>query len=131
MSDAPERAAAPHPGVPSKAGEPPPQWAMRTYVLVLIYRGPTTFESDEENAAMQRAHLANNARLYEEGKLILAGPFRDKTDLRGIFLFDSESVEEVAGWCQEDAGIRSGWLRVEIHPWYSARGITIVPPAAP
>jgi len=129
MSDAPKSNAAPRPGVPTKAGDPPPQWAMRTYVLVLIYRGSTTFESDEENAAMQRAHLANNARLYEQGKLILAGPFRDKTDLRGIFLFDSESVEEVAGWCNEDPGIRSGWLRVEINPWYSARGITIVPPA--
>lgn len=129
MSDAPKSNAATRPGVPTKAGDPPPQWAMRTYVLVLIYRGPTKFESDEENDAMQRAHLANNARLYEEGKLILAGPFRDKTDLRGIFLFDSESVEEVAGWCNEDPGIRSGWLRVEIHPWYSARGITIVPPA--
>lgn len=129
MSDAPKPNAATRSGVPTKAGDPPPQWAMRTYVLVLLYRGQTTFESDEENAAMQRAHLANNARLYEEGKLILAGPFRDKTDLRGIFLFDSESVEEVAGWCQEDPGIRSGWLRVEIHPWYSARGITIVPPA--
>lgn len=128
MSDAPKSNAATRPGVPTKAGDPPPQWAMRTYVLVLIYRGPTKFESDEENDAMQRAHLANNARLYEEGKLILAGPFRDKTDLRGIFLFDSESVEEVAGWCNEDPGIRSGWLRVEIHPWYSARGITIVPP---
>ena len=130
MSDAPKPATAPWRGVPSKDGDPPPPSAMRTYVLVLIYRGPTTFESDEENDAMQRAHLANNARLYEEGKLILAGPFRDKTDLRGIFLFDSESVEEVAGWCNEDPGIRSGWLRVEIHPWYSARGITIVPPAS-
>lgn len=131
MTEAPKTNAPPKPGVPSKAGDPPPQWAMRTYVLVLIYRGPTTFATDEENDAMQRAHLANNARLYAEGKMILAGPFRDKTDLRGIFLFDSESVEEVAGWCNEDPGIRSGWLRVEIHPWYSARGITIVPPPAP
>jgi uncharacterized protein YciI len=106
---------------------------MRSYVLVLIYRGPTQIEDEEEAAAMQRGHLASNARLYEEGKLILAGPFRDNTDLRGIFLFDSDSVEEVRGWCDQDPGIRSGWLRVEIHPWYSARGITIVPPvtAAP
>ena len=130
MSDIPKSNVTMKPGVPTKAGDPPPQWAMRTYVLVLIYRGPTKIENEEEAAAMQRAHLASNARLHEEGKLILAGPFRDKTDLRGIFLFDSESVDEVAGWCNEDPGIRSGWLRVEIHPWYSARGITIVPPAS-
>ena len=122
MTDAPKSGAASRAGVPTKAGDPPPPSAMRTYVLVLIYRGPTTFESDEENAAMQRAHLANNARLYAEGKLILAGPFRDKTDLRGIFLFDSESVEEVAGWCNQDPGIRSGWLRVEIHQRFPEAG---------
>lgn len=130
MTDAPKTNTASRPGVPSKGGDPPPQWAMRTYVLALIYRGPTTIADEAEAAAMQKAHLASNARLYEEGKLILAGPFRDKTDLRGIFLFDSESVEEVAGWCDGDPGIRSGWLRIELHPWYSARGITIVPPAS-
>lgn len=129
MSDAPKSNATSRPGVASKSGDPPPQWAMRTYVLALIYRGPNRIEDEAKAKEMRKAHLASNARLNEEGKLILAGPFRDNTDLRGIFLFDSESVEEVAEWCNGDPGIRSGWLRVELHPWYSARGITIVPPA--
>ena len=119
-----------HPGVPSPHGEPPPEWAMRTYVLVLIYRGPNRPEDPERASELQRLHLASNARLHQEGKLILAGPFLDKTDLRGIFLFDSESVDDVRGWCDSDPAIAAGLLRVEIHPWYSARGISIVPPAA-
>ena len=117
-----------HPGVPSPKGEPPPEWAMRTYVLVLLYRGPNRPDDPARANELQRLHLASNARLHEEGKLILAGPFLDKTDLRGIFLFDSESVDEVRGWCESDPAIREGMLRVEIHPWYSARGIAIVPP---
>ena len=117
------------PGVPSREGDPPPEWAMRTYVLVLLYRGPNRPADPEKADELQRLHLASNARLYEEGKLILAGPFLDKTDLRGIFLFDTDSVDQVREWCDSDPAIQYGMLRVEIHPWYSARGITIVPPS--
>lgn len=119
-----------HPGVPSEKGDPPPEWAMRTYVLVLIHRGPYRPASDGERDRLLHEHLASNARLHAEGKLILAGPMRDDGDLRGIFLFDSASVEEVRGWCAGDPAIAAGVFRVEIHPWYSAKGITIVPPGA-
>ncbi|MGE5177065.1 MAG: YciI family protein [Hyphomicrobiales bacterium] len=118
-----------HPGVPSEEGNPPPAWAMRTYVLVLIYRGPYAPATDEERDRLFHQHLASNARLHEEGKLILAGPMRDSGDLRGIFVFDSESPEEVEGWCAGDPAIAAGVFRIEIHPWYSAKGITIVPPS--
>ena len=55
------------PGMPSREGEPPPEWAMRTYVLGLIYRGPNRVSDTAAADELQRAHLANNARLYEEG----------------------------------------------------------------
>jgi uncharacterized protein YciI len=117
-----------HPGVPSDQGEPPPAWAMRTYVLVLIFRGPYQPADDEERDRLFHEHLASNARLHRERKLLLAGPMRDDGDLRGIFVFDSDSVEEVGRWCAGDPAIRAGVFRIEIHPWYSAKGITIVPP---
>lgn len=118
-----------HPGVPSEKGDPPPAWAMRTYVLALIHRGPYKPATEEEADGLFHQHLASNRRLHEEGRLILAGPMRDDGDLRGIFVFDSESVEEVARWCDGDPAIRAGVFRLEIHPWYSAKGITIVPPS--
>jgi len=114
-----------NPGRPSKEGDPPPTWSMRTYVLALIYRGPNRIEDEKASAELQRAHLANNARLADEGKLILAGPFRDNTDLRGIWLFDAETVEQAQAWVDTDPAIRAGTLRVELHPWYSAKGIGI------
>ena len=119
------RGVAATPGRPSTKGDPPPEWAMRTYVLGLIYRGPNRIADPKEAEELQRAHLANNARLYEEGKLILAGPFLDKTDLRGIFLFDLATVEEAKALCDTDPAVQAGTLRVELHPWYSATGIGI------
>jgi len=117
-----------HPGVPTDEGQPPPEWAMRTYVLVLIHRGSYKPATDEERDRLFHQHLASNARLHKEGKLLLAGPMRDDGDLRGIFVFDSDSVEEVARWCEGDPAIEAGVFRLDIHPWYSAKGITIAPP---
>jgi uncharacterized protein YciI len=113
------------PGRPSAKGDPPPEYEMRNYVLALLFRGPTPEQDPEKSNELFRGHLANIARLHEEGKIILAGPMLDKTDLRGIFLFDLDSVEEAQALCDTDPAIRAGALRVELHLWYSAKGIGI------
>ncbi|HEY6221692.1 MAG TPA: inositol monophosphatase family protein [Candidatus Eisenbacteria bacterium] len=113
-------------GTPSKEGDPPPEWAMRKYVIGFLFRGPSPVEDEKESDRLQRAHLANIARLHAEGKIILAGPFLDRTDLRGVFLFDVESMEEAKALCDTDPAIQAGSLRVELHPWYSSKGIGIV-----
>lgn len=118
-------ASVPGAGVPSKQGDPPPEWAMRTYVLGFLYRGPNRVTDPNAAEELQRAHLANIASLHKDGKIILAGPFLDKTDLRGLFLFDVTTVEEAKALCDTDPAIQAGTLRVELHPWYSARGIGI------
>jgi myo-inositol-1(or 4)-monophosphatase len=116
----------PFAGKPSEKGDPPPESAMRKYVVGFLYRGPTRPSDPKVADELQRGHLANIARLHDAGKIILAGPFLDKTDLRGIFLFDVESVEEAQALCDTDPAIQAGSLRVELHPWYSAKGIGIV-----
>ncbi len=119
-------ASAPGAGVPSEKGDPPPEWAMRNYVLAFLYRGPNRVTDPKAAEELQGAHLANIARLHKEGRIILAGPFLDKTDLRGLFLFDVTSVEEAQALCDTDPAIQAGTLRVELHPWYSAKGIGIL-----
>lgn len=112
-------------GVPSKEGDPPPEWAMRQYVVGFLYRGPNPVEDPEESKRMMKGHLANIQRLHEEGKIILAGPYLSKTDLRGYFLFDTDDVEAAQSWCESDPAVAAGVFRVELHPWYSAKGIGI------
>jgi myo-inositol-1(or 4)-monophosphatase len=114
-------------GVPSKEGDPPPEWAMRQYVVAFLYSGPNPVDDPEESKKMMKGHLANIQRLHDEGKIILAGPYLSKTDLRGYFLFDTDSVEAAQAWCDSDPAIAAGVFRVDLHPWYSAKGIGIRP----
>lgn len=69
--------------------------------------------------------MANMQRLGAEGKLLLAGPFGDDTDLRGIFVFKVASMEEAQALIATDPAVQAGRLRVELHPWYSAKNIVV------
>jgi uncharacterized protein YciI len=100
---------------------------MRTYILALLFRGPNQ-PGPEKREELFRGHMANSARMYEAGKLLIAGPLLDKADLRGIWIFDSDSVDEVKALVAGDPAVTEEMFRVEYHPWYSARGITIARP---
>ena len=98
---------------------------MRFYVMGLLYQGVKwTAEVTEETKKLQAGHMANINRLAEEGKLILAGPMAGQGELRGIFVFDTDDVKKAQEWCDQDPAVRAGRLRVELHKWYSAKGIT-------
>ena len=117
------------PGIPSAEGDPPPPWSMRTYILAFLYRGAYNPADPAKAEELQRAHLAYFHTLRREGRMILVGPLQDDGDLRGICLYDSDSVEEVRGLCLKDPAVIAGAFRVDVHPWYAAKGITFVPPA--
>lgn len=100
---------------------------MMTYYMVFLYRGEKwTPEKNAETEAIQKGHLANINKLYEEGKLILAGPFLDDKELRGIFVMKTNSFDETDSLCNTDPAVKAGRLKVEIKPWFSAKGISIV-----
>lgn len=115
------------------AAEPAPERiAMETYYMAFLYRGDKwTPEVTPATQELQKAHLANIGRLSKEGKLILAGPFMDDGPLRGIFVFRVGSLAEAQALCDTDPAVKAGRLRVELHPWYSAKGITVVTEPAP
>jgi uncharacterized protein len=102
--------------------EEKPKYEMKTYQMVFLYKGSNRSQDSTETMRIQEAHLANIQRLADEGKLIVAGPFLDDKDLRGIFIFDSESAEEVKDLVETDPAIKIGRLRYEIHPWMTAKG---------
>ena len=100
---------------------------MRQYVMVLLKKGPTTITDTVKRNALQRAHLDNIGKLAKEGKLILAGPFMDNTELRGIYLFAVDSLEEAQQLAKTDPAVIAGTLIMELHPWYGSAALMEVP----
>src|SRR5437867_974495 len=80
-----------------------PKYEMMTYYLVLLKRGPaSTAESTPATQRIQEGHMANIRKMAATGKLIVAGPFTDGGDLRGLFLFNVASKEEAKALCDQD-----------------------------
>lgn len=120
------------PALPAGEEKTEGDYRMTTYVVGFLYRGPTwTPEETPEIAKLQEAHLAHITSMVETGKLILAGPFMDDTDLRGLLVFklEGETTEamlaEAERMAAKDPMVKSGRLVLKFKPWYSAEGINI------
>ena len=100
---------------------------IRKYWFVLLKAGANRTQDSATAAKLQEGHLANIDRLYYEGKIKVAGPFGEKGDWKGIFIFDAESREEVEKLLQTDPAIAAGRLAYEIKPWYTAPMGSFVP----
>jgi uncharacterized protein YciI len=96
---------------------------MKAYVMAFLKKGPNRNQDSIEAARLQAAHMANIRRMAEEGSLVLAGPFMDDGDLRGIYLFNVSTVEEARRLTDSDPAVRAGRLVMELHPWYGSAAL--------
>ena len=98
-------------------------YGMKKYIFAFLKRGPNRDLPKEEAAELQNAHLQNIMRLAEEGKLILAGPFFGNDDLRGIYIFDVETLEEAKSLTETDPAVQAGSLVMELKEWYGSAAL--------
>ena len=104
----------------------PGGFEMTTYYVGFLYKGAKwTPEQTEETRRLQEAHMANIQKMAAEGKLVIAGPFMDNGDLRGLYVFRSSSAEQAKALVESDPAVKAGRLRFELHPWYAAKNITV------
>lgn len=104
-----------------------PEEQIRKYWFVMLLKGNNRTQDSATAAKLQEGHLANINRLYNEGKIKVAGPFGDNGAWRGIFIFDCETKEEVEQLLNTDPAIAAGRLSYELHPWYTAPIGSFVP----
>lgn len=96
---------------------------MHKYVLALLKKGPNRTQPPDEAKRLMRAHLANIARLADEGSLVVAGPFLDDGPLSGIYIFKVDTVEAARALTETDPAIKAGRLEMELHPWYGTAAL--------
>ncbi|HSC52825.1 MAG TPA: YciI family protein [Phnomibacter sp.] len=102
----------------------PPKYEMKQYWFVMLSKGKDRDKITDTAVInkLQKGHMANMQVMADAGKLIVAGPFGDDGNWRGIFIFDAASKEEVEKLLQTDPAIKAGRLDYEIHPWWTAKG---------
>jgi uncharacterized protein YciI len=96
---------------------------MKTYILVILKTGPVNVPEGKERDAIFKGHFANIRRLADEGKLAVAGPFEDKNDWRGMFIFNVETIEDAQKLTATDPVIKSGLMVAEYHKLYCSAAL--------
>ncbi len=98
-------------------------YGMKRYVMAFLKSGPVKMKDSVAEAQLQNAHLKNIIRLASEGKLVVAGPFLDNQEIRGIFIFNVSTVEEARKLTETDPAIKAGVLVMDLHPWYATAAL--------
>ena len=94
--------------------------------MAFLKKGPNRPTDSLRAAELQAAHMANIGRMAEEGKLALAGPFFGDGELRGIYIFNVESIEEAEALTTSDPAIQAGSLVMELKEWYGSAGVMAI-----
>ena len=102
-------------------------YGMKTYVMAFLKRGSNRDLPKEEADKLQAAHMENIGKMAEAGKLILAGPFYGDGDLRGIYIFDIQTIEEAEELTNSDPAIQAKSLEMELIKWYGSAAVMAIP----
>ena len=97
------------------------------YICVLTkgaYEGVGVKEERKKTHAAQTAYID---RLTREGKLLVAGPFTDVSDWRGLYIFKCASLSEARTLVNADPEVLAGRLKFEIHALLTAKGSILDP----
>jgi len=98
-------------------------YGMKHYVMALLKKGPNRSQDSTTAANIQAGHMKNIERMAKEGTLVVAGPFEDDWDVRGIYIFNVATVEEAQKLTATDPAIFAGRLVMELHPFYCSAAL--------
>ncbi len=105
---------------------------MKKYVMAFLLRGDRVAEySPEQRSEIQAGHMANIGKMAEMGKLIVAGPFFGNEELRGIYIFDVQTLEEAKALTETDPAIQAGVLKMDLKEWYGSAALMMLPELYP
>ncbi len=95
----------------------------RFTVALLILREDAPKLSEQEENALQDAHMAHLAKLHEEGHVLAAGPILGAPDreIRGLTIYKG-SPHEVKELANQDPAVLQGRFRHQFMDWMVPAG---------
>src|SRR5438132_11832552 len=92
----------------------------RYTISLLLLRPDAPRLSEDEEAALQDAHMAHLADLHEAGHLLAAGPLFDD-EFRGLSILNVDP-EQARALKEADPAVRAGRYSVKVVPWMVPAG---------
>ncbi len=100
-------------------------YVMKRYVFMHLMAGAERSQDSIAAAELQKLHLQHLGQLEKDGKLVMAGPFQDGGDYRGLLIFDVETLEEALQLEGEDPAVKAKRLQMQAFYWWGAKGTTL------
>lgn len=101
------------------------KYEMKTYYLVFLKKGENRTQDSATVSNLQEQHMAHLTKMADTEKMDICGPLLDDGDLRGICIYNVATKEEAEKLANEDPMVKAGRLKVEVHPFYSAKGVSL------
>lgn len=101
------------------------KYEMKTYYLVFLKKGTNRTQDSVTVSKLQEQHIAHLDKMASDGKMDICGPLLEDGDIRGICIYNVTTKEEAEKLANEDPMVKSGRLKVEVHPFYSAKGVSL------
>ena len=99
-------------------------YGMKSYIFVVLKTGPAKIEDKAVLDSCFAGHFSNMAKLAEEKKLVVAGPYgKNDNNYSGLFIFDVASKEEAQELMKGDPTISMGIFEVEMYDWYGSAAL--------
>ncbi len=100
---------------------------MKTYVMVFLKKGANRNHPQEEAKKIQALHMEHLNMMHKEGMLLMAGPFADDHDIKGILIMNAPAIDQIKQLVEDDPAIKAGRLIAEYHLWYTKSGTITLP----
>ncbi len=97
-------------------------YIMKQYFMVFLHSGSERSQDSATAIRIQNAHLNHLDSLGQAGFITMVGPFGDTLSPRGIAIYDTETADEAKKMAEADPAVRANRLRVEVRPWWCAKG---------
>jgi uncharacterized protein len=100
-------------------------YGMKSYIFVTLLTGEADARITDkaERARLFAGHFANMGKLADEGHLVLAGPFVNASPKRGLFILNTESMEEASQWVKADPAVQAGIFTFELSQYYGSAAL--------
>lgn len=98
---------------------------MQQYFIAFLKKGPDRSQSKSVVDSLQTLHLEHLQKMYDMGYADISGPFGDDGTIRGITIYNVPNIEMADSLANADPMVKAGRLKIEIHPWWAAKGFSL------